>query len=650
MKTTGRFQRIGLSLLLLALLVFAVFGRTVGNAFICFDDPGYVVENPFVTQGLTLQSIPSAFTEIVEGNRHPLTMLSHMLDVELFGLDPRGHHATSVVLHLLASWVLLLLVESMTGSIGVGLSVAALFAVHPLHVEPVVWVSSRKDLLCAIFWFLSMRSWLDYCRSGRRSRYGASLAYALLSMASKPMAMTLPAVLLMLDVWPLRRTNVQYGGFEWVPNRVSLKDALVEKVPFLLLSAGTMLTAVFAQKSDGAIGNIEGLSFGVQLANAVVSYATYLVKTVWPSGFSVFYPHPALLASTALPLWKIAVAAILLTVLSLLAWRERIRRPHLIFGWAFFLGTLFPTIGLVQLGGQAMADRYTYVPLVGLSIAGAVEARERLLVQGKVVRRWASVIAAVIVVLLSSVAYRQVGFWRDGATLFRHALEVTAPTNHTAMLMLGMAYRNDGRYAEAVDCFREVTRLRPDLVTGWANLGKSLAGLGKNQDALSALQKAMEIDPSNPSALNSAGVVLVALGRPEEGVASFRKSLSITPDDGTVWKNLGSALTGVGRLDDAASAYGEAMARNPRDVDARHRLAVAFLQLGRPDEAIPHLREVVRLMPGNPVAWYNLGNAWDVKGKSDEAVVAYRRALELRPGYEKAEANLQRILEGRAGR
>lgn len=441
----------------LALLTLATYLPVLAHGFIRFDDPLYVTRNPWVQAGLTWDGIARAFTTIVASNWHPLTLLSHMLDCELFGMDPMGHHLTSLLLHTASVVLLFEVLRRMTGSVWRSAAVAALFAIHPTHVESVAWIAERKDVLSGFFWMLTLLAWECYVRKPSWQRYAAVALALAAGLLSKPMVVTLPFVLLLLDVWPLNR-----------------KVRVKEKLPLFALAAASCVVTVIAQ--EGAIGMASRFPLRLRLANAVLSYVAYLGKTLFPSKLAVFYPMP-----TEFPVWKVAGAALLLAALTVLA---LLARRYATVGWLWFLGTLVPVIGIVQVGGQAMADRYTYLPSIGLFLI-AVWGFPRKAV-------WISILLA-----LAICARLQLRHWQDSESLFRHAAAVTEG-NFIAHLNLAQIHANRGDRARALEHYRTTLEIRPGMWQAQASLGMTLRRWGRPDKALPHLRNAVRLRPHDP--------------------------------------------------------------------------------------------------------------------------------------------------------
>ena len=445
----------------LALLTLAVYLPVLAHGFIRFDDPYFVTRNPRVQAGLTWEGIAWAFQAVVASNWHPFTLLSHMLDCELFGMDPLGHHLTSLLLHTASVVLLFEALRRMTGSTWRSAAVAALFAIHPPHVESVAWIAERKDVLSGFFWMLTLLAWERYVRQPSPKRYAAVALALAAGLLSKPMVVTLPFVLLLLDVWPLRR---------------GIRGK--EKLPLFALSAATCVATLIAQ--SGTIHLASRFPMELRFANAVLSYVAYLGKTLFPTRLAVFYPMP-----TEFPAWKVAGAALLLAALTLLA----LRAPRYVtVGWLWFLGTLVPVIGIVQVGGQSMADRYLYLPSIGLFLIAA----------WGVPRRAVWIPAWIPILLALAITTRlQLRHWQDSETLFRHAVAVTE-RNFVAHLHLAQIYAESGERGPALDHFRATLEIRPGMWQAQASLGNTLRRWGRPDKALPHLRNAVRLRPQDP--------------------------------------------------------------------------------------------------------------------------------------------------------
>lgn len=505
----------------LALAVLFVFGQTLRYDFISYDDPLYILQNEVVRQGLTWAGIKWAFTTASLSMWHPLTLLSHMLDVELFGLRPGLHHFVNVLLHATNAVLLFIVLRTMTGTTWRSALVAALFALHPLRAESVAWVSERKDVLSALFWMLAMLAYASYVRRRSLGRYALVAVCMALGLLAKPMVVTLPFALLLLDYWPLRRVTI--GGRD-ATDRRPLRALVVEKLPLFGLSVAASLASIWSQEAGGAMGALERYSLGVRLANAVAAYGMYLWTTFVPVNLAVIYPHPG----GTLPAWQVtASAAVLLAVTlgALFLWR---RFPYLFVGWFWFLGTLIPVIGIVQVGSAARADRYTYLPHIGLFVAlvwlggAAVQRRPRM-------RRVAVAAGAVVVVALAAQCYAQVGYWRNNVTLFKHAVAVS-PLSAKARFNLGIGYAASGQLKKAKRQFERAVEMNPGNVDMRKNLGAALLDLGRPQEAEEYFREIALDRPYEPEYQVDLAIALYRQGKYAEAIFRAQEALRIDPE------------------------------------------------------------------------------------------------------------------------
>ncbi len=678
-------------------MTILVFWRAVGNDFVNYDDPDYVSKNVWVQKGLTLESIKWAFTSGHASNWHPLTWLSHMLDWELFGDKPRGHHFTNVLLHSLNAGLLFLVLRAMTGFFWRAAFIAALFALHPLRVESVAWISERKDVLSMLFGLISVWFYTSYTRaksllngrprfiSSSVSSYILALVFFALSLMSKPMLVTLPFLLLLLDFWPLnrillpfRKTAVEVNESA---NTFRLSFAILEKVPFFLLIVGSSIVTFWVQKEGGAVSS--ALTLQARLANAAVSYCRYLHKMIWPEKLSVLYPHPG-----SWPTGTVVAATLFLLVISALAvWQIR-RRPWFFVGWFWFLGTAVPVIGIVQVGIQSMADRYTYIPMIGVYIVlswGAcgltakMAARKTFLTMG----------SALVLICCSFFTVRQIGVWRNSMSLFEHATAVTdknylAYNNlgfflseqarglrgearlrkideaigkyqrsieikgnyEEALNNLGHALAEKGQHAQAVPYYRSALSIKPSLLVAHNNLGNALSEVGQTKEAIEHYKIVLAKEPENVDAHNNLGVALAMTGQFEEGMTHLQEAVKLNPKNASARSNLGNAFAMQRKLDLAAEQYRAALETNPEDARTHNNLANVFAELGNQDEAIKHYREALKLEPINPEANFNLALTLLRKGNGNEAKKHLEEALRLRPNYPEAQRQLSSVLSG----
>jgi Tfp pilus assembly protein PilF len=627
---------------LLVLATVALYWPATHHDFINFDDPDYVTANVHVQNGLTLGNIQWAFSHLVSSNWHPVTMLSHMLDCQLFGLKPGAHHLVSVLFHAANTVLLFALLRSLTGAVWRSALVAALFALHPLHVESVAWISERKDVLSAFFGLLCLMAYAQYVGKSRvhspqsKGFYFLALLFFALGLMSKAMLVTWPFVMLLLDWWPLRRIyDLRFTIY-------NLKPLLIEKIPFFALAAAASVVTYVAQKQGGAVVAMENLPLGERAGNALVSYCRYLGKLFWPVDLAVFYPHPI-----HWPVAEVVLAGVFLAGISALVFLQRRRQPFLLMGWLWFVGTLMPVIGLVQAGEQAMADRYTYIPSVGIFILTIWGAHE-------LARGWRhhamglSAAGTATLVLCVVLTRQQLGYWQDSETLFRHALKVTR-NNYIALDNYGNALFDKGRPGEAIREFREALRLKPDDANAHYNLGAALGAIGQIDEAIPQFQPAIRLKPGDAWDYYDLGVALAKKGQTDEAIRQFQTALRLKPDDPKVHFNLGDALVKKGQTGEAISQYREAIRLKPDYAIAHYNLGNALDNKGRTDEAIREFQEAVRLKPNDADTHNALGAAFDEKGRVDEAIRQFQEAIRLKPDDAMAHNNLGSVFlnEGR---
>lgn len=589
----------------LFVVVAAVFLPTVTHTFIPYDDPTYITQNPHVTGGLTAANVRWAFTSIEASNWHPLTWLSHMLDCQLFGANPAGHHLTSVLLHAFNAALLFVVLVEMTSARWPSLAAAALFGLHPLHVESVAWAAERKDVLSTAFGLLALWAWAMRARrrrddtTGSARLYGAALLFFAASLMAKPMLVTLPCLLLLLDFWPLGRWRPMPVADKPPGRRDSRLRLVWEKLPFAVLSAASCAITLHAQSHGNAVASVEDFTPAVRVSTALLAYAGYLGKCFWPAKLAVFYPNFADLP----PLSHIAVAAGLLLVISVAAVVFARSRPWLLVGWLWFLGTLVPVIGFVQIGGQAMADRYTYVPLIGIFIAVAwtVAAlpvdwvRHRTTVLGTT-----GVIAIALVVLTT----RQLAFWRDPVRLFRHAESVTEK-NWIAHTNLFIALRQTAP-AEAQTELQAALRIIADFSDRYDRRGLALAQQpGREEQAAAEFRTAIRIMKTRPMPHFHLAQVLERLpGREEEAIAEYRETTGLQPDFAPAYFALGVLLSrDPQRLDACIDAFQAVVALDPGSFEAQFNLGLMLARVPwRSGEALLHVEEALKLRPDSQPA------------------------------------------------
>jgi protein O-mannosyl-transferase len=560
LSTPAQTRWICWALLLVTLVLFAPV-RT--HEFVNYDDPSYVTENTHVNRGLTKEGLVWAFTELRGESTywHPITWMSHMLDCELFGLNPGGHHLVNVFVHALNAVLLFLVLQRMTGALWQSAMVAALFAWHPLQVDSVAWVAERKNLLSALFWILAMAAYVRYARNPRVTSYLLVLASYVAGLMCKPILVVLPCALLLLDFWPLKR----WPGAQSPGATRSLRNLLLEKIPFFVLGAISSYITIQAHQELGSLGAASG-PFSHRLANALVSYARYLKKVFWPDDLCVFYPYP-----DQWPITVVASSALLLLALTGFAlWKAR-RAPYLFVGWFWFLGVLVPYIGLVQAGLQSMADRFVYLPIIGIFIAAVWSISDFLSPHASRIRPFPhfslSPFLLIVLAACAVMTWRQLSYWHNSITLFTRALAVTT-NNAPAHINLGVALETEGR----------------------------------TDEALLHYQEALRINPGHPQVHNNIGNILSAMGRANDAIAAYERALELRPGVALVHNNLGLALAAQARFDEAAVQYHEALRLRPSDPEPHLLLARLSLAQGKPQEAIEHSQAALRLNPDHAKA------------------------------------------------
>jgi Tfp pilus assembly protein PilF len=625
MSQDSRLSRDALAALFLsvalALLTLLVYCRSFDHAFVNYDDPVYVYQNHHVQAGLTAEGIRWAFTTFDHANWHPLTWLSLQLDATLYGPEKAGgFHVTNVLLHTANTLLLFWVLSNMTGAVWRSAVVAALFALHPLHVESVAWVAERKDVLSTMFWMLTLAAYLAYVCRPSVGRYLLVMLTLGLGLLVKPMLVTLPFVLMLLDYWPLQRVR------EWT----TLRPLVLEKLPLFALVLASCVLTFLAQRQGRAVASFELLPVPVRAANALLAYVSYLAQLFWPLHLAVYYPHPG----TTVSVMMASAAGLLLLLITGLVLGPGRRWPYLAVGWLWYVGTLVPVIGLIQVGGQAMADRYTYVPLIGLFV---------LLTWGvsDLARGWRlprAVLVGTVALVLSAcvgLTWVQLGHWKNTLTLWEHAIAVTE-NNARAHYNLGTALRDQNRREEALIEYRKAVECDPRSVLAHNNLGTELAHTSRFEEALAEYRKALDLDPNFAQAHNNVGSVLQDLGEPQQALVEFRKAIALDPDYAMAHSNLGTALQRLGRFEGALTEFRRAVKLDPKAFLSHYNLGHMLQDLDRRQEAIKEYEEALHLQSDSPEAHCNLGLALLKEGRFAEALTHLRRGDELgsrNPGW-----------------
>ncbi len=654
--------------LALTLATTAVFWQVCTYDFVNYDDPPYIYKNPNIQAGITLKTIKWAFTTNYTGYWHPLTWLSYMLDWQLFGPNAGGYHFTSLVFHIANTLLLFIVLKLMTHRPWPSAFVAALFALHPLHVESVAWVAEQKDVLSTFFWLLTMWAYARFASRPKVAGYLLVVALFALGLMAKPMLVTLPFVLLLLDYWPLDRLGPKCKK---AGTKYSLAYLLIEKIPLFVMTLASCIVTFINAKKIGVMHLTEDYSFPIRLANTSISYLQYITKMIWPARLAMFYPHPGQSVSI---LYAIISVAILLVV-TILVLRFAKNHRYLVTGWFWYLGTLVPVIGLVQVGEQALADRYSYITLTGLFIIIAWGSPELL---GKWPQRrvvlWAS--SLIVLSVLAILAHLQQRYWKNSITLFQHALKVTR-NNYGAHVGMAHTFLEQGRIEEAIWHNSEAIRIKPDCVNALNDLGSAFHMAGRIDDAIYYYKRALEINPAadmthlnlaaalvtkgefaeavrhyrialktmdTPNIHSDLGTALLKLGQPREAVTEYRKALSAKPNDPNALNELGYALAHAGELDEAISLCNKALQIAPDLVDIRLNLGFALTESGKLEEAVKEYEEILLIQPQNAVAHNDLAVVLLQQGKLDEAIEHFSQAVRIDPSYTTARDNLNSAL------
>ena len=550
----------------------AVYWQITNHEFINYDDGLYVTENLHVKAGLTFESIEWAFTTFHAGNWHPLTWLSHMLDYELYGLNPMGHHWTSLQIHLTNTLLLFFILQYMTGAIWKSAFVAALFALHPLHVESVAWVSERKDVLSAFFGMLTISAYIMYVKKRDLLRY--SLVFILLSLGlmAKPMLVTLPFILLLLDFWPLKRLKLTLNQASGQTSNLLL--LIREKIPLLVPVAISAILTLIAQQSS-ALKTLESFPLQTRVANALISYINYIVKTLWPLHLSVFYPFQGNFIS----FWHASVSALIIAVLLVVAVNTSKKYPYIMVGLLWFLVTLLPVIGIIQVGDQAMADRYAYIPLTGIFMIFVWGSSDLL-------KKWtnkkivSSILAMSVLLVLTMQSFHQAANWKNSSTLFENAIKVTE-NNWLAHNNLGIALFNEGKLDKAIYHYKEALNIKPDTVEAIKNLGVALSGKGNFKEATQYFSKALVINPEDFDAYHKLGGILVKQGKVNEAILHFSEAIKINPDYAPAYNEIGIILAKKGKLQKSNEFFLKAIQLEPDYKEVRDNLLILKKILNR---------------------------------------------------------------------
>lgn len=635
----------------LALATLAVFWPLTQAQFNNYDDQQYILENPQVQHGLNADGIKWAFTSGYAANWHPLTWISHMADNQFYGLDPGKHHRTNLLIHTINVVLLFGFLCALLGSIWRSAVITALFAWHPAHVESVAWIAERKDVLSAFFWLLSSWGYLSYARAKlapststttapRKARvavfYGLSLLAFALGLMSKPMVVTLPCVFFLLDFWPLQRIHGREQPASagvlphiWQSTTWICRHLLLEKIPFFLLSTAACVATYSVQGAGGAFGT-RSFAIDTRLANALVAYVRYLGKLVWPTNLAVFYPYPESWA-----VWQVLGSLLILIGITWYCLRAIRPSPGLLVGWLWFLGTLVPAIGLVQVGSQSMADRYTYLPAIGIFLALVCAIPPWALLSPNT-RRGLDLLAVITLGGCLVMTHVQIAYWHDSFALFQHAIDVTE-NNSLAHYNLGQALSSAGKWNEAIAHYQEAIRIEPTNPKAYNNLGLSLAATGQWKEAVDLYQHAIKLDPDNSEAYFNCGLALKEIGQLDEAIIYQQNHLRLQPNHAEANCALGELLIFKGHFSEAKTQFQEAIRKNPNLAAAHLRLGMVLAREENALEAINHYREAVRSNPDgiealNNLAWMLATDSHPQFRNGPEAVKAAEHAARVSHG------------------
>lgn len=615
----------------LAMITFVAYYQVLSHDFIRYDDDVYVFENSNVTSGISIESAKWALTTPKASNWHPLTWLSHMLDCQLFDLNPGLHHLTNLFFHIANTLLLFAVFKNATSRIWTSAFVAAIFALHPLHIESVAWVAERKDLLSTFFWLLTMLTYLYYTERKTITRYALSLLFFALGLMAKPMLVTLPFVLLLFDYWPLERFSFTKDKFK------NITRLIIEKIPFFLITIASCIITFFVQKGGGAVLKMEVLGINSRIRNAIVSYVVYIEKMFWPRPLAVLYP----LSITPQPILIVTISALILLTLTAVLLYLGLKKKYLLFGWLWYIGTLVPVIGLIQVGVQAHADRYTYIPLIGLFVIIAWSIPDLLAKLPN--RKFILTTSALIILAASTIAtFAHLKHWKNSITLFAHTLSVTE-NNYIMHSNYGNVLKDQGKVYQAIEHFNKALRIKPDFTDVNVNLGNALADLDRFDEAIHNYKKAINAKPNFEKAHYNLAVALAKKGQKDQAIKEYNKTLELDPGNFDAWKNLGTLLSEKGDYLNAAQCFEKAIELKPNFIVAQGQLGLALANLGKTDQAIEKILLVLEVFPEDVEMHFNLGYLYQKQGKIQQAINQYQKALQIDPGYQKAKQFLDQI-------
>ena len=688
-------------------VTFSLYFQVHQFEFVGFDDNEYVYENPHVTSGINFENIRWALTAFHSNNWHPLTWISHMVDCRIFGLNPGWHHLVNLFFHISNSVLLFIIFRRMSGRLWQSAFVAAVFAVHPLHVESVAWVSERKDVLSTFFGLLTILSYAWYVGKQNFKRYSLVISFFILGLLSKPMLVTLPFVLLLLDYWPLRRFHFQKEAEGSRQNFFNIKHInIIEKIPLFVIAAASSIMTFFAQKAGAVMVSLAFIPIETRVANAITSYVSYIVRLFVPLNLSCIYPHPLVIS------WeKLLLSVTLLMIISAFAIKNIKKAPYFIVGWLWFLGTLVPVIGLVQVGMQSMADRYMYIPSIGLLLIISWGASE-IIQKKKAAKKVSETVAIIGIILMVIISWKQIAYWENSEKLFKRALQVTDnnyiahhklgayfstqgreenaiknylksiqidPGFHDSYFNLGLLYYHQGEMEKAVSNLLKAAAIKPDYADTYSILGAAFFQKKDYEKAEENYLKEVKIAPDRIDANFNVGAVYLCLDKIDEAIAFFKKTIDLRPDFVNGYHYLGLSFDKKGqgekaleyyqialgikpdsmkirflvakkmmeqkKFAKAADQYSSILRLNPNNANAMHKKGVALSKLGDIDNAIKYYSKAIKLEPKFAEAYFDLGSALYIKGDVNGAISCFEQTLRIRPGFSKAKKRLEYVLK-----
>jgi len=622
MKRINPLHNVIIPYLLLIILSFLVYGQVSHFDFVNIDDELYVTQNDRVQDGVSASGIIWSFTSSQAANWHPLTWLSLMIDHDIYALNAGGYHFTNLLFHILNTLLLFFLLNKMTGAVYRSFFVSALFALHPMHVESVAWISARKDVLSTLFWLLTIWAYFLYAKQPGIKRYLAVFIFFALGLMSKPMVVTLPFILLLLDYWPLRRFPFQ-------------KKLILEKIPLFVLTVASAAVTYLVQKQAGAVGTIENYPLDIRIFNAIISYARYLEKAILPINLSVYYPYPEMW-----PIWQVVLVGIMIILLSILIWRKIERYPYLPLGWLWYLGTLVPVIGIVQVGSQAMADRYSYIPFIGLFIMIAWGVPD-------LIKNWPhkkiilGSIGALIILVISLLSWQRCQLWGDKVALWSDALN-----NYKiafAYNLRGLSFAEKGNLQRALAHYSSALRVNDKYVYALNNRAIAYATVGQNDLAFKDYQQAINIKPNYADAYYNRALLHSKIGRYGLAILDFTSAIKFDPSMADAFVSRGIAFGNQRQFDKALADFNQALNINRNFFHAYFNRGIVYDVYQQYDLAAADFMKALRIKPDHAEAHYHMGIIFAKTGKYEKSISHFKRALQIKPDYMDATVNLQAL-------